>query len=216
MADFNSINGLKNLNKIFKDEKIMAIRTIPSNGAWDLAVSLDKHIIRSVPIGYNDYGHMQFDTERTDIGEAVFQLKYRFDFTKVEYIANQIIAALNSQPFPKIEVVIPMPASKVRAKQPVTEIAKKVAELLGIYCSEDTLEKIKPTGAMKDLETYAERSAALDGCFEIRDKISRGPWNALLIDDLYDTGASLEAACNKLRQNTNIKNISVVAITRRH
>lgn len=194
----------------------MVIREIPTNGEWDQAVSLDKHIVRSVPIGPNEYGHMQFDTERTEIGEAVFQLKYRSDFSKVEYLAGQIVTALNNQAFPKIEVVIPMPASKSRARQPVTEVARKVAELLNVYCSEGTLEKIKTTGVMKDLETYGERVAALDGCFEVRDRISKGPWNALVIDDLYDTGASLEAACTALRKYANIKNISAIAITRRH
>ncbi|WP_414862201.1 ComF family protein [Pseudomonas sp. IT-P176] len=194
----------------------MVIREIPTNGAWDQAVSLDKHIVRSVPIGKNEQGYMQFDTERTEIGEAVFQLKYRLDFSKVEYLAKQIVYALTSNNFPKIEVVIPMPASKARTKQPVTEIARKVAELLNIDFNEQTLEKIKPTGAMKDLETYAERVAALAGCFEVRDAMSKGPWNALVIDDLYDTGASLEAACFTLRKYGNIRNISAIAITRRH
>jgi len=194
----------------------MAIRAIPTTGAWDHAVSLDKHIVRSVPIGPNEYGHMQFDTERTDIGEAVFQLKYRSDFNKIDYLATLIVAALNSEKFPKVDVVIPMPASKKRERQPVSEVARKVAEILKVYCSEDTLIKVKSTGVMKDLGTYNERVAALSGCFEFRDKISKGPWNILMVDDLYDTGASLEAACTALRKYTNIKSISVVALTRRY
>jgi predicted amidophosphoribosyltransferase len=194
----------------------MVILAIPDNSAWDQAVSLDKHIVRSIPIGENQYGHMQFDTERTEIGEAVFQLKYRSDFDKIDYLATQIIAALKNEKFQKIDIVIPMPASKVRERQPVTEVARKVAELLKSYCSEDTLIKVKSTGAMKDLATYDERVAALDGCFEVHDTITKGPWNVLVIDDLYDTGASLEAACTALRQYAHIKSISVIAMTRRH
>lgn len=194
----------------------MVIRAIPTNGAWDQAVSLDKHSVRSVPIGENQYGHMQFETERTEIGEAVFQLKYRADFDKIDYLAAQIIAALNSGNFQKIDVVIPMPASKARTRQPVIEVTRKVAEILKVHCSEDTLVKIRSTGVMKDLATYDERVAALDGCFEVHDTISKGPWNVLVIDDLYDTGASLEAACAALRQHANIKSISVIAMTRRH
>lgn len=194
----------------------MVIREIADNDAWDQAVSLDKHIVRSVPVGENQYGHMQFDTERTEIGEAVFQLKYRSDFTQIDYLAAQIVAAINSEDFQDINVVIPMPASKARARQPVTEVARKVAELLKVYCSEDTLVKVKSTGAMKDLTTYGERVAALNGCFEVHDTINKGPWNALVVDDLYDTGASLEAACTALRNYANIKSISVIAMTRRH
>lgn len=76
--------------------------------------------------------------------------------------------------------------------------------------------KIKTTGAMKDLDSYDERVDALKGCFESRDRLTKGPWNIIVIDDLYDTGASLEAACTELRKYTNIKNISVVALTRRN
>ncbi|WP_455894012.1 ComF family protein [Pseudomonas palmensis] len=194
----------------------MVIREIAENCAWDQAVSLDKHIIRSVPIGENQYGHMQFDTERTEIGEAVFQLKYRSDFTQIEYLATQIVAAINSEGFQKIDVVIPMPASRVRERQPVTEVARKVAELLNAHCSEDTLVKVKSTGVMKDLTTYDERVSALNGCFEVHDTINEGLWNVLVVDDLYDTGASLEAACSVLRNYANIKSISVIAMTRRH
>lgn len=194
----------------------MVIRVIPKSSAWDHAVSLDKHTIKSVPIGPNAQGYMQYDTEITVIGEEVFKLKYRSDFTKVESLANSVVAALQDKSFPKIHVVIPMPASKKRAQQPVYEVAKKVAEILGAFFTEDVLVKIKTTGAMKDLDSYDERVDALKGCFESRDRLTKGPWNIIVIDDLYDTGASLEAACTELRKYTNIKNISVVALTRRN
>ena len=80
----------------------MVIRVIPKSSAWDHAVSLDKHTIKSVPIGPNAQGYMQYDTERTVIGEEVFKLKYRSDFTKVESLANSMVAALQDKSFPKI------------------------------------------------------------------------------------------------------------------
>jgi len=46
-------------------------------GNWKAGVALDKHTIKSVPTGPNEYGHMQFDTTRTQVGEALFQLKNR-------------------------------------------------------------------------------------------------------------------------------------------
>ncbi len=194
----------------------MVIKIIPKTDAWDHAVSLDKHIIKSVPIGPNAQGHMQFNTERTLIGEEVFQLKYRSDFTKVNSLAKFVFKALQDDIFPKIHVVIPMPASKRRGKQPVHEVAKKVAHILGAFFTENVLVKIKSTGAMKDLECYDERVDALKGCFEARDRLSAGPWNVLVIDDLYDTGATLEAACTELRKYNNIKSISIITLTRRH
>jgi len=40
-------------------------------------------------------------------------------------------------------------------------VAKKVAEILGAFFTEDVLVKIKTTGAMKDLDSYDERVDAL-------------------------------------------------------
>ncbi|VVP25209.1 ComF family protein [Pseudomonas fluorescens] len=188
---------------------------ILGTGEWDHAVSLDKHTIKSTPIGPNEQGHMQFETERTAIGEAVFQLKYRSDFNQVDFLANAIVNALNSG-YPTINLVIPMPASKIRNRQPVYEIARRAASILDIDYSEEVLVKTKSTGMMKDLATHEERVAALTGCFESRNNLADGPWDVLVIDDLYDTGASLSAACNALRTCANIRSISAIALTRRH
>ena len=192
----------------------MVIIQIPSTGVWGYAVSLDKHKIRSVPIGENEYGHMQFDTQRTDIGEAVYQLKYRGDFAQVDFLARSIIEALQDNRFPKIHIVIPMPASKIRANQPVYAVASKVADMLGVVYSDSTLVKVKSTGAMKDLKSYDDKVAALEGCFVVKENLNDSNWNALIIDDLYDSGASIEAACTALKKYAKISNISVIILTR--
>ena len=58
-------------------------------GMWTLGYSLDKHTLTSTPIGPNEYGRMQFDTVRPAAGEALFQLKYRSDYSQVLLIAIQ-------------------------------------------------------------------------------------------------------------------------------
>ena len=40
-------------------------------GEWDLGYSLDKHTVSSTPVGYNEFGHMQYDTTRSEAGEAL-------------------------------------------------------------------------------------------------------------------------------------------------
>ena len=60
----------------------ISIRQITDN--WDLGYVLDKHAVSSVYIGENEYGHPQFDTTRSEAGEALFKLKYRSDWTQVD------------------------------------------------------------------------------------------------------------------------------------
>ena len=40
---------------------------------------LDKYTLSSIPIGRNEFGYMQFNTTRTEVGEALFRLKNRND-----------------------------------------------------------------------------------------------------------------------------------------
>ncbi len=74
--------------------------------------ALDKHIISSTFTGYNAFGHPQFDTQRTEVGEAVFQLKYRGDWSKVSPLAAQLVESVVPK-FPNIGLVIPIHQSYV-------------------------------------------------------------------------------------------------------
>lgn len=109
-------------------------------GNWDLGYSLDKHVLQSIYLGENQWGHAEFDTTRSEVGEALFLLKYRSDFTQILVIADQMTESL-SQYFSTACLVIPMPASKQRARQPVREIALKIAENMKIPCLENLLIK---------------------------------------------------------------------------
>lgn len=183
-------------------------------GNWTLGYSLDKHTIRSTPIGYNEYGHMQFDTERPEAGEALFQLKYRSDFSQVPIIGLQLYNSFGSV-FSSSNIVIPMPASKTRSKQPVTELARDLAGRMGIPCIENLLVKTGSTPAMKDIEARDEKVSTLVGAFKVYDVLGKGLFDVLIVDDLFDTGSSLEAATTVLRGYSKIRNIYVVTVTRK-
>lgn len=183
-------------------------------GAWDLGYSLDKHTISSIPIGPNEFGHMQFDTTRSEVGEALFQLKYRSNYAQIVPIANQIYDSLSGL-FPTANLIIPMPASKHRERQPVTEIARELARLMNIPCEESMLVKKVATPPMKDIETRDEKVQTLMGALTINNQINKGPFDVLLVDDLFDTGSSLEAATKVLRQCPKIEKIFIATLTRK-
>lgn len=183
-------------------------------GGWDLGYSLDKHTISSTPIGPNEWGHMQFDTIRPEAGEALFQLKYRSDFTQVIVIASQMYQSL-SEYFSSANLIIPMPASRQRSRQPVIEIARELSRLMNIPCYEGLLLKETVTPPMKDIATIEEKVQTLMDAFSINDQLGEGLYDVLIVDDLYDTGSSLEAATNMLRQYSKIRNIYVSTVTRK-
>jgi len=184
------------------------------NGVWELGYSLDKHTISSTPIGCNNFGHMQFNTIRSDAGEALYQLKYRSDLSQISSIAQQLNNSFGSV-FSSANLIIPMPPSKVRNCQPVIGIAREFARLKGIPCYENLLVKTGVTPQMKDIATREEKISTLTGVFTVYDVLMQGLFDVLIIDDLFDTGSSLEAATNVLRNYGKIRNIYVTTVTRK-
>jgi predicted amidophosphoribosyltransferase len=185
-------------------------------GNWDDGYVLDKHTLSSVYLGDNEAGHPQFDTTRSEVGEALYQLKYRGDFKWADPLAAEIEQHLVPK-FDKIGFIVPMPATTARPRQPVTEVAKALAARLKVPLFENILVKVQaPAGspALKNIVGKEAKVEALKDRFGINDEISNdGKWNVLVVDDLYDTGASMEAACAKLRTYNKVGKIFVAALT---
>lgn len=187
------------------------------HGNWSKGFALHKHTLKSVFTGHNEFGHPTFDNTRSDPGEAVYKLKYRDDFSQVDLLAH----ALFDHIVPKIGnfgIIVPMPASKQRARQPVHEIAEKLSRLADkLYADKLLLKNPPPLGApqIKDLSTKAEKVEALCQRFTLDEAFitNEGKWGALLVDDRYDSGASVEAACAVLKTYAKIDNIFVATCT---
>jgi predicted amidophosphoribosyltransferase len=96
-------------------------------GAWDRGYVLDVHTISSTLIGYNEFGHPEFDTQRSQLGELVYRLKYKSDKTVLPSIAETVLEFVRKCGL-KSDVIVPMPASKQRVQQPVIEIAHELGK----------------------------------------------------------------------------------------
>lgn len=192
----------------------VAIRQLIGN--WDLGYALHKHVLKSTYLGDDEHGHPRFDTTRSEPGQALFTLKYRADWAQVHPLAAQIQETLLPL-FPAVGLIVPMPASVARQRQPVTEIAQELGRLAKLPVFDTLVTKVAaPAGApqLKDLATKEEKAAALQGRFAVNNTIGdEGKWNALLLDDLYDSGASMEAVCAALRTYPKIDKIYAAAIT---
>jgi len=183
-------------------------------GEWTDGLVLDWHVAHSEFLGHNQFGHPEYDTVRTEVGEALYQLKYHSDLTMIEILAQTMVNAIQSE-FPTVAFVVPMPPSKQRATQPLISLGKKVAELLDVPYFENILLKVGNTPQMKDIVTIEEKIEALLGCFKIDDTITNdGQWDVLIIDDLYSSGASLSAATQTMNSYDKVRNIYVAAFTR--
>jgi predicted amidophosphoribosyltransferase len=168
-------------------------------GPWNEGWVLDKHSVSSQCVGHNAQGHPVFETTRTEVGEATFQLKYRSNWGNTKPLA-QAIAENICPKLAQIGFIVPMPATNARNRQPVTEIANELGALLGIPVFDSVLVKAPNGNSLKNLNSKEEKIDAIGDSLSINDVIQGdGPWNVLVIDDLFHTGASMEAACKVLR-----------------
>jgi predicted amidophosphoribosyltransferase len=184
------------------------------HGNWQAGYALDFHTVSSrlLPDG-------TYDTERTEIGELVYQVKYRHDRGKIQPIA-EIAAKFVREDFTVtgdlvhryLNAIIPIPFSDTnRPFQPVPEIAAEIGNLLNRPVFTNYLIRERPTRLIRDLR-HEERQAEIQGAFIVQSQDLRGRW-VLLFDDLYDSGATLTEVTNVLYEQGRVRPVLVLTLT---
>lgn len=180
-------------------------------GRWRQGYVLDYHTLSSEFLGYDEFGHAVFDTKRSDIGELLYKLKYRSDKTVLDAIVDATVKFIGSWK-PNVSIIVPVPASKSRVFQPVTEIPKALSNRLSIPCCEDCIIKSKATPELKDIYDYNERVRLLETAFTINKPFK--DISVLLFDDLYRSGATLNAITEVLYDKGQASHVYALALTR--
>jgi len=194
----------------------MIIPTNPKRlrGNWKDGYALDKHVLKSTFLGENEYGHPQFETQRSQLGEAVFQLKYRVDKSKISDISETVCDFIkNKWSDISFDYILPVPPSKIRATQPVIEIAKKVSRDLKISLSDTDIVKDKTTSQLKDLNNYDDRVEVLRDAFQTKTS-NLSEKIILILDDLYSSGATLSVLTDVLYNKGRVRAIYILTLTR--
>ena len=107
-----------------------------------------------------------------------------------------------------------MPATKTRKRQPVTEVVEELGKLVGTPVFTELLLKAPNGKSLKDLGTRQEKIEAIGRSLSVKDCIEGDDrHNLLLVDDLFDTGASMQAACKVLSAYPKVRKIYVAALT---
>jgi len=188
----------------------MRIKPTEIKGNWDKGFVLDRHVISSTPRGENVYGHMQYDTIRTELGELLYHLKYRGKLGNIGDILKLIKPFLDGfVELKDVDVVVPVPPTKKRDFQPVDELAMAIAEHLGIDFTNAVLEKVS-SASSKDMDRTNKR---LKGSIQAKIKATRSH-NILLIDDLFETGQTLTECVSVLKSDPLLKKVYVLVMTK--
>lgn len=187
-------------------------------GRWRLGVSLDAHTVSSDFLGYDDRGQAQFDTKRSEIGELLYRLKYGADYAAIDHIADTAASYLQHQlsapPFSfRATLIVPAPPSRVRQRQPVFELASAIGSRLGVPVATDAVVRTKAVPELKEVHDYTTRLDLLRDAHGVNPTKTAGA-SVLLLDDLFRSGASLNAVANALLDGGGAVDLCALTITR--
>ena len=173
----------------------IAIHPRKLTGPWTLGYALDFQTSSSTFIGYNAFGHPEFDTKRPPVGEMLYRLKNRGDSTAIEPLAEAAASFIKSWP---IDAIVPIPPSNTtRKRQPVIEVAKEISKRTGVPLCAAGIAKLKNTRQLKDVFDRAKRDEILAGAFAV-DRKQTQTRTLLVFDDLFRSGATAAAVTRLL------------------
>jgi predicted amidophosphoribosyltransferase len=182
-------------------------------GRWREGFVLDYHTVGSTYVGDDEYGHPIFDTKRTEVGELIYRLKYRSDTSVVDELVRitaEFVASWN----PGADIIIPVPASRSdRPQQPVLVLAEGLSMRLGIPVKNDCVTRVKDLPELKNVYDYDARLHLLAEAYAVEASVIAKK-KVLLFDDLYRSGATMNAITAALYDQGQAADVFALAITR--
>jgi predicted amidophosphoribosyltransferase len=180
-------------------------------GNWLYGYALDLHTLSSLHLGVDEAGHDKFDTKRTELGELLYQLKYRGNKEVLQDIVDAAVSFLKPHRS-KLDILVPVPPSAPRTMQPVMTLARGIGAAIDLPVVE-CVTLLRPAEPLKGVQEPAKRQELLHGRHRVDALRTKGK-NVLLFDDLYRSGSTLNVVANLVRQKGNAASVRVLTITK--
>lgn len=134
--------------------------------------------------------------------KSIYRFKYGGRREYARYYAEQIVTSLSEKIFKwNVDVIIPVPLHKSKQKKrgfnQAFLIAKEISVLTNIPVDDKILIRVKNTEKQKNLGAF-DRDRNIKNAFKMRqNKVQY--LSAMLIDDIYTTGATMSNASDVLK-----------------
>lgn len=191
---------------------MLQIQPLRIPGRWRDGRALDVHTVSSAYLGEDEFGHAQFDTKRSAMGELLYRLKYKADRTVIDEVAETAASFVRDW-WPEAELLVPVPPSRDRALQPVLVVGARVAEHLGIEFCPECVKRKREAPQLKDVFEYDVRWKLLEDLHEV-DQSRLEDKRVLLFDDLFRSGATMNAITGALYDQGRARDVYALTLTR--
>ena len=183
----------------------------PIRGNWQHGVALDVHTRSSTHVGVDEYGHAKFENVRSEAGELLYQLKYRWNPNAAKELVDVAVAYLNSRKSNFFDTIVPVPPSTPRTVQPVILLANAIGSAINIPVAQ-CVTRSRATPQLKNVSDPEERKTLLQGLFAVDERQTAGK-KVLLFDDLFRSGATMNAVTDALLKQGRASAVFALTIT---
>jgi predicted amidophosphoribosyltransferase len=197
---------------------------VPLPGPWPAGLALSPH-------------SREGDEGRTAVGDLLDRFKYGGERALARPLAQALAAALtgrgaghrapgagvvNDAPtghtdtstFQQVEVIVHVPATTARLRVPPTcDLARALAREMRVRCLPHFLACTRKLAHQKDLSRFEDKRQNVRAAFQVRRADFITGKKLLLLDDVYDSGATLEEVWRVLMQ-AGAGEVVVAAITK--
>jgi hypothetical protein len=137
--------------------------------------------------------------ERTGIGQLIRRAKgygrAPEDPSAAEEIALRMARFVQVHPsYRSAKLIVAIPPTQQTQADLAARLADRVASLMGIKRSRDVLVKRRATAAQKEMKTAREKVQNVRGAFAVSRPSSVSGRRIILVDDIYQSGATLNEA----------------------
>jgi len=179
----------------------------------------EKAICSDCNIKEKHYFNRSVATYQGVMRKCIHLLKYKKQVKLIQPLGDLMIDYLKADylyDIQEIDLIIPVPLFKGdflrRGFNQSSLLAEYVANYFSLSFSNDLLIKNKENVSQVGLSKI-ERKNNVKNVFSINPSFKKDIYTILLIDDIFTTGATVEACCKELRK-TGIKKIFVLTLAR--
>jgi len=172
----------------------------PLKGNWNVGFALDFHS-----------SYAGADWNRSGIGDLVYRLKYESDASALPKLIEQTRNLFTAHPeMNQFEIIVPVPSSTQREFSPVHEFCKALAAAVNKPV-QPCIVKTRQTKPQKEMQTLPQKRDNVAGAFAVKGDVTGK--KILLVDDLFDSGATLEEI-SKALLNHQAARVNVLTFTK--
>lgn len=153
--------------------------------------------------------------QHTSMGQMVYEFKYQDRKSHIDALVGELSKFLEeADNYQHIDLIVPVPATMVdRDYDPVGYLASELSKRSKLQLGKDILIKTRKTRPQKEMVNIIQKKLNIKGAFKIQQPEKIRGKNILLLDDLYDSGATLNE-CSRVLKSVGARMVLVLTLTR--